>query len=162
MEILTWNFGKKLFWKNFSEIFAQTKGILYQNLSNFALLSAIFILRPYCAEKIHTSIFICCLHPDSSHKIDNNFFIDHCQGQKEGSFVCEIVCFFSWVNSHPFHLKFIAFCPEFSRDSYVEFQEKPISGEFFRIFRANQGYPLQNLVKFRPTFYNFYSPSVLH
>jgi len=26
--------------------------------------------------------------PDSSHKIGNKFFIDHCQGRKEGSFVC--------------------------------------------------------------------------
>jgi len=31
--------GKKLFWENFSEIFAQTKAILYQNLWNFALFS---------------------------------------------------------------------------------------------------------------------------
>ena len=70
------------------------------------------------------------------------FFIDHCQGRKEGSFVCEIVCFFSWVNSHPFYLKFVAFCPEFSGDSYMKFQKKTISGEFFRNFCANEGYPL--------------------
>jgi len=98
---------------------------------------------------------------DSSHKIGNKFFIDHCQGRKEGSFVCEIVWFFSWVNTHPFDLKFNAFCPEFSGDSYVEFHEKTISGEFLRNFRANQGYPLPKLVKFRPTFCNFYSASVL-
>ena len=41
----------------------QTKAILYQNLRNFALLSAIFILGPYCAAKAHTSTSICCLHP---------------------------------------------------------------------------------------------------
>jgi len=35
--------------------FVQTKDILYRNLWNFALLSAIFILCPYCAEKVHTS-----------------------------------------------------------------------------------------------------------
>ena len=29
--------------------------------------------------------------PDSSHKIDNKFFIHHCQDRKEGSFVCEAV-----------------------------------------------------------------------
>jgi len=63
VQILTWNLGKKLFRKNFSEIFTQTKAILYQNLWNFALLSAMFILRPYCAEKIHTSTFICFLRP---------------------------------------------------------------------------------------------------
>jgi len=47
--------------------------------------------------------------------------------------VCETVLFFSWVNTHPFDLKFVAFCPKFSGDSYVEFQEKTISGEFFEI-----------------------------
>ena len=36
-----------------------------------------------------------------------------------------------------------------------------ISGEFFRNFRANQCYPLPKLVKFRPTFLNFYFASVL-
>jgi len=100
--------------------------------------------------------------PDSSHKIGNKLFIDHCQGWKEGSFVCETVWFFSWVNTHPFDLQFVAFCPEFSGDSYVEFQEKTISGEFFRNFRTNKGYyPLPKLVKFRPTFWNFYYASVL-
>jgi len=63
VEILTWNFRKKLFRENFSEIFVQTKPIIYQNLWNFALISAIFILCLYCAEKIHTSTSIFCLHP---------------------------------------------------------------------------------------------------
>jgi len=62
VDILPWNFRKKLFRENFSEIFAQTKAIHYRNLSNFTLLSSIFILHQYCAEKIHTSTFICCLH----------------------------------------------------------------------------------------------------
>jgi len=69
--------------------------------------------------------------------------------------VCETVWFFSWVNTHPFDLKFVAFCPKFSGDSWVEFQEKTIPGEFFRNFVQNQGYPLPKLVKFRPNFYNF-------
>jgi len=72
--------------------------------------------------------------PDSSHKIGNQFFIRHCQGWKEGSFVCETVWFFFWVNTNPFDLKFIAFCPKFSGDSCVEFQEKTILGELFRNF----------------------------
>ena len=38
------------------------------------------------------------------------------------------------MNTHPFDLKFVAFCPKFSGDSCVEFQEKTISGEFFRNF----------------------------
>jgi len=60
------------------------------------------------------------------------------------------------VNTHPFDLKFVAFCPKFSGDSYVEFQEKTISGEFFRNFVQTKAiYPLPKLVKFGPTFYNF-------
>jgi len=70
--------------------------------------------------------------PDSSHKIYNKCFIDHCQGWKEVSYVCENVWFFSWVNTHPFDLKFVAFCPKFSGYSYIEFQEKNFLGEFFR------------------------------
>jgi len=72
--------------------------------------------------------------PGSSHKIGNKSFIRHCQGWEEGSFVCETILFFSWVNTHPFELKFVAFCPKFSGDSWVEFQEKTILGEFFRNF----------------------------
>jgi len=51
--------------------------------------------------------------------------------------VCETVKFFSWVNTHSFELKFVAFCPKLNGDSYLEFQEKTISREFFRNFRAN-------------------------
>jgi len=50
---------------------------------------------------------------------------------------------------------FLAFCPKFIGDSYVECQKKTISGEFFRNFIENQGYPLPKLVKFCPTFWNF-------
>jgi len=32
--------------------------------------------------------------------------------------------------THPFELKFVVICPKFSWDSYVEFQEKTIPGEF--------------------------------
>jgi len=38
------------------------------------------------------------------------------------------------VNTHPFDLKFFAFCPKFSGDSWLEFEEKTILGEFFRNF----------------------------
>ena len=72
--------------------------------------------------------------------ISNKFFIRHCQSWKECSFVCETVWFFSWVNTYLFDLKFFAFCPKFSGDSCVEFQEKTIPGEFFRNFVQNQGY----------------------
>jgi len=61
------------------------------------------------------------------------------------------------VNTHPFYPKFVALCPQFSQDSYVEFLEKTISGEFFGNFIENKGYPLPKLVKFRPTLCNFIS-----
>jgi len=77
-----------------------------------------------------------------------NFFIHHCQGWKEGLFVRETVWFFSWVNTHPFDLKFVAFCPKFSRDSYVEFQEKTISGELFRNFVQTKAIIYQNFGNF--------------
>ena len=48
--------------------------------------------------------------------------------------MCETIEFFSWVNTHPLDLKFVAFCPKFSRHSYVEFREKTILGEFLRNF----------------------------
>jgi len=71
---------------------------------------------------------------DSSLKIGNKFFIHHCQGWKEGSFACEAIWYFSWVNTHLFDLKPVAFCPKLSGDSWVEFQEKTIPGEFFKNF----------------------------
>jgi len=60
--------------------------------------------------------------------------MDHWQGWKEGSFVCETVWFFSWANIHPFELKFGTFCPKFSGDSYVQFQEKKLFLEIFLEF----------------------------
>jgi len=65
VEILTWNFKKKLFWENFLEIFVQTKAILYQNLWNFSLLSSIFNLCPYCAEKNSCKYFHMLFAPRS-------------------------------------------------------------------------------------------------
>ena len=53
--------------------------------------------------------------------------------------------FFSWANTHLFDLKFVAFRPKFSGDSYVEFQEKTISGEFFGNFMQTKAILYQNL-----------------
>ena len=97
---------------------------------------------------------------DSSHNIDNKFFIHHCQGWKEGSFVCETVWYFSWVNTHPFDLKFVALCPKFSGDSYVEFQEKTFSGVFFRNFVQTKVISTKTC-EISPYFLQFYSGSVL-
>ena len=66
------------------------------------------------------------------------------------------------ANTHPFDLKFVAFRPKFSGDSYVEFQEKTILGEFFENFVQTKAiYLLPKLVKFCPTLCNFYSGSIL-
>ena len=59
------------------------------------------------------------------------------------------------MNTLPFDLKFVEFCPKFSGDSWVEFQEKTIPGEFFRNFVQNQGYTPPKLVKFGSNFCNF-------
>jgi len=45
-------------------------------------------------------------------------------------------------------MKFVACCPKFSRDPYVEFQEKNYFGIIFQKFWANQGYPLPKLWNF--------------
>jgi len=52
------------------------------------------------------------------------------------------------MNTHLFDLKFVAFCPKFSRDSYVKFQEITILEEFFRNFIENQGYLYRNFWNF--------------
>jgi len=103
-------------------------------------------------SKIFTRLSSLCLlsfcwglTPDSSHKIGNTFFIRHCQGWKEASSVCETVWFFWWVNTHPLDLKFVAFCPKFSGDSWVEFQEKNISEEFLRNFVKTNAILYRNL-----------------
>ena len=70
--------------------------------------------------------------------------------------LCETVWFFSWVNTHPLDLNFVAFYSKFSRDSYMEFQYKKIySRRIFQKFCTNQGYPLLIFVKFEHTFDNF-------
>jgi len=84
----------------------------------------------------------------SSNETVNKFFIHHWQGWEEGSFGCETVWFLSWVNTHSFDLKFVAFCSKFNGDSYVQFQEKTISGEFFRNFVQTKAIPYQHLRNF--------------
>jgi len=92
--------------------------------------------------------------PDSFHKIGNKFFIRHCQGWKEGSFVCETVIFFVGEYSSVW--------PEICRVlSQIQWRflggisGKNYSGIIFQKFCANQGYPLLKHVKFRPNFCNF-------
>jgi len=96
--------------------------------------------------------------PYSSHMIGNKFFSDHCQGWKEGSFVCETVWFFVG--------EYLSVWPEICRVlSQIQCRFlREISGK--KIFRENfseffvQTKASLKLVKFRHTFYNFYSVSV--
>ena len=62
VEILTWNFRKKIFQEKFSEILLKTKAPL-PKLVKFRSTFCNFILGPYYVEKICTSTFICCFHP---------------------------------------------------------------------------------------------------
>jgi len=103
--------------------------------SYYALLLGYFGLK-FLSDVCHCVYWVLAeiWAPDSSHRIRNNFFIHHCQDWKEGSFACEIVWFFSWVYTHSFDLKFVAFFPEISGYSYIEFQEKLFRKNFSEIF----------------------------
>ena len=129
VEILGWNFRKKIIPGEFFRNFVQTKAII-----------PLPDIR-HCVYWVLAEVWA----PDSSHKICNKSFIRHCLGWKEGSYVCETVWFFSWVYTHPFALKFVAFCPKFSVDSWVEFHEKTIPGEFFRNFVQTNAILYRNL-----------------
>jgi len=52
------------------------------------------------------------------------------------------------VSTHPFDLKFVVFYPKFSGRSFVKFQKKTISGEFFRNLAQTKAIFYQNLWNF--------------
>ena len=138
VEILTWNFRKKLFRENFSKIFCKPKAIPYQNFWNtpnflqfysgsvlhwknsHKYFHMLFATRTFCFRKTNIfhsrsrTYYALLLEyvglkqlqdvrhfvywvwaetwaPDSSYKIGNNFFINHCQGWNGGSFECETI-----------------------------------------------------------------------
>jgi len=78
------------------------------------------------------------------------FFFITVRAEENVRFCVKLFDFFSWVNTHLLDLKFVAFCPKFSRDS-----GKNYFGRVFQKFCANQAYPLPKLVKVCPTFCNF-------
>ena len=85
--------------------------------------------------------------PDSFHKIDNKIFIDHCQGWKEGSFVCETVWFFprwilirlTWNLSH--------FVPNSVEILTWNFREKIFWENFSEIFAQTKAILLQDFFR---------------
>ena len=74
-----------------------------------------------------------------------NFLFITARAERKVRLCAKLFDFFSWANTHPFDLKFVAFCPKFSGDSYADFQEKTISGEFFRNFVQTKTILYQNL-----------------
>jgi len=56
----------------FFRIFVQTKAILYRNLWNFGLISAISFWVRIVLKKIHTSTFVCCFHPGKEARPQTN------------------------------------------------------------------------------------------
>jgi len=54
-------------------------------------------------------------------------------------------CLISFLSEY---LKFVAFCPKFSGDSYLKFRERTISGEFFRNFVQTKAILYRNLWNF--------------
>ena len=74
-----------------------------------------------------------------------NFLFVTAKAERKVRLCAKLFDFFSWVNTHLFDLKFAAFCPKFNGDSWVEFQEKTISAEFFRNFVKIKAIPYRNL-----------------
>jgi len=98
--------------------------------------------------------------PDLFHKNDNKFLSITARAESKVRLCVKLFDFFVG--------KYSSVWPEICRIlSRIQWRflrgisGKNISGEFFRNFRANQGYPLPKLVTFLPTFCYFYSASVL-
>ena len=78
-------------------------------------------------------------------KLAINFLLITARAGRKVRLCVKVFDFFSCANTHPFDLKFVAFRPKFSGEPYVEFQEKTISGEFFRNFVLTKSIFYQNL-----------------
>ena len=74
-----------------------------------------------------------------------NYIVITVKAESKVRLCAKLFDLFSWVNTHLFDLKFVAFCAKLSGDSYVEFQEKTIFGEFFRNFVQTKAILYQNL-----------------
>jgi len=86
VEIFTWNFRKKLFRENFSEIFVQTNAILYQNLWNFALHSEI-LLWVHTALKKFTQVLSHVVCTQVRRHIHKKITKGRYEEEKQGHFV---------------------------------------------------------------------------
>ena len=98
--------------------------------------------------------------PDSSHKIDNKFFIDHCQSWKKVRSCVKLFNFFRGLILIRLTWNLSRFVPNSVEIHTWNFRKKIFWENFSEIFVQTKD-PLPKLVKFRPTFWNFYSASIL-
>jgi len=77
-----------------------------------------------------------------------NFLLITARAGRKLRLCVKLFDFFSWANTHPFHMKFVALRPKFSWDSYVGFQEKTISEDFFGNFVQTKAILYRNLWNF--------------
>jgi len=66
--------------------FFKTKAILYRNLWNSGLIDAILFWVRFAPKKIHTSTFVCSLHPGKEH-VDKRITKRRCGEERPGRFV---------------------------------------------------------------------------
>ena len=74
-----------------------------------------------------------------------NFLLITARAGRKVRLCVKLFEFFSWANTHPVELKFVAFRPKFSGDPYVLSQEKTNSGEIFGNFVQTKAILYQNL-----------------
>ena len=85
-----------------------------------------------------------------------NFLFITARVQRKVCLCVKLFDFFSKVNTNPFDLKSVAFCPKFSGDSYVEFQEKKLFREnFSEILCKPRLSSTKTRETFCPTFCNY-------
>ena len=93
--------------------------------------------------------------PDSSHKIRNKFFIHHCRAERKVRSCVKL--FDSFLGEYSSVWPEIChFLSQIQWTLLRGISGKNHFGRIFQKFCANQGYPLTKLVKFRPTFCNFF------
>jgi len=90
-----------------------------------------------------------------------NFLLITARAERKVRLCVKLFDFFHWWILIDFTRNFSRFVPNSVEILTWNFRKKTILGEYFRNFRANQGYPLPKHVKFRHTFCSFYSASVL-
>jgi len=150
-ETFPWINHKKKIWGRKAETFCFRKTNFVHSRSGtyYALLLGCFSLRflldiCHCVFRVLAETW----PPNSSQKICNKCFIHHCQGWKEGSFVCETVDFFPrWILIR-LTGNLSRFVPSFVEILTCNLRKKTISGEFLRNFVQTKPILYQNFWNF--------------